>query len=115
MSHLHTSPHSLILWDPKPWGFPQQPGRLRKEGIWTGRGSGALDEDEAVDLRAGTVPELPEPLPGPSAWGVAGRLPLQQLVPARQGAGSAALGLSWAPGMFTSVRPFHRAKKILNS
>lgn len=50
-----------------------------------------LDEDEAVDLRARTVPELPKPLPGPSALGVAGGLPQQQLVPARDGAGSAAL------------------------
>lgn len=50
-----------------------------------------LDEDEAVDLRARTVPELPKPLPGPSAPGVAGGLPQQQLVPARDGAGSAAL------------------------
>lgn len=46
-----------------------------------------LDEDEAVDLGARTVPELPEPLPGPPAPGVAGRLPQQQLVPARDGAG----------------------------
>lgn len=66
------------------------PPNTLDRGVLEHRGPPLLDEDEAVDLRAGTVPELPKPLPGPSAPGVAGRLPQQQLVPARHGAGSVA-------------------------
>lgn len=82
-------------------------------GLHSG-GPRLLDEDEAVDLGAGAVPGPPQPLPGPSAPGVAGRLPQQQLVPARDGAASVTLGLSWAPGPLAFVGLFLHAKNILN-
>lgn len=65
--------------------LPAEKALERKE--LDNEGAAALDEDEAVDLGARTVPEPPQPLPGPSAPGLAGRLPQQQLVPARDGAG----------------------------
>lgn len=74
-----------LLPSPWPCGI-QAPGRkvpweaLGRRGL-DGWGAETLDEDEAVDLGAGAVRELPTPLPRPSAPGVAGRLPQQQLVP----------------------------------
>ena len=68
-------------------------------------GSRLLEEDKAMNRGAGTVLELPASLPGLLAAGVAGRLPQQQLVPARHGAVSVATRLSWAPGILAFRDP----------